>query len=165
MRERNRKIPLLYQTAAIGPSGDDPLTEDRLTEAEQVFYDKLFRLFPFERTAEGRSLDGHAALAHDAVLSMVSAVQHLHGDGIPVSPAAVWRELNDIHEGGSGTVEGATGVLDFGGTLGRNVPEDKPVAILRVDADGAVDPNVVWYCAQRSRPVAPVVTLACPATG
>ncbi|MDA3642800.1 hypothetical protein LZ318_38240 [Saccharopolyspora indica] len=165
MRERNRKIPLLYQTSAIGPASDDPLTEARLTEAEQVFYGELFRLFPFERTAEGRSRDGHAALAHDAALTMITAVQHLHGAGIPVSPAAVWRELNNIHEGGSGTVEGATGVLDFGGTLGRNVPEDKPVAILRVDADGAVDPNVVWYCPQSARPAPPLVALACPATG
>ncbi|QUH03137.1 hypothetical protein HUO13_21995 [Saccharopolyspora erythraea] len=164
MRERNRKIPFLYQTSAIGPAGADPLTEDRLVEAEQVFYDRLFDTFPFERTAEGRSLDGHAALTHDAVLSMITAVQHLHGKGVPLSPGGVWRELNDIHGGGSGTVEGATGVIDFGGNLGRNVPVDKPVAILQVDENGAVNENVIWFCG-RPRPVPTVISPPCPVTG
>lgn len=39
------------------------------------------------------------------------------------------------------------------------------MAILRVDADGAVDPDVVWYCARRARPVTSLVPLPCPATG
>jgi ABC-type branched-subunit amino acid transport system substrate-binding protein len=122
--------------------------------AEQDFYRDLRALFPFEaQQAQSRSLDGHAALSYDAALVMITAAEYLRegATSIPVTPGNLWREITDIHSaqttlpGANKAIDGATGTIDYGGDIGRHVPLNKPVAILRV-ANGQVDPDMQGYC-------------------
>ncbi|WP_033293882.1 ABC transporter substrate-binding protein [Amycolatopsis jejuensis] len=146
-REQNRALPYYYLSLASEPA----------TEAKGLardFYTTLNRtLFPFEQTARGRSFDGHAALSYDAALVMITATAYLRETSadIPVTPGAVWREITAIHTSRPDAnqtnkyIEGVTGTIDYGGDIGRNVPENKPVAVLRVEG-GEVDAALHGFC-------------------
>ena len=109
---------------------------------EQDFYRSYDRLFPAAAGAT-RSLDGHAALAYDAAETYVASVQRLRSRGqtLPISPGTVWRQISAITGPG---LRGASGYIDFGGSIDRRVPRDKPVLVLHV-ADGEVQP-ATDYC-------------------
>jgi ABC-type branched-subunit amino acid transport system substrate-binding protein len=137
--------PFYYLSFALAP-----VTEPQGPELN--FYTGLHTLFPFERNErQGRSLDGHNALSYDAAEVLITAVTYLRegSETIPVTPGTVWREITDIHTSRNQQVnkriDGATGVIDFGGGIPRHVPRNKPVAILRVN-NGEVDPNMVEIC-------------------
>ncbi len=109
---------------------------------EQDFYRSYARMFP-TRPGSGASLDGHAALAYDAVQTFAASVQRLRTNGqkVPISPGTVWRQITAITNPG---LRGASGYIDFGGRIDRHVPLDKPVLILTV-TNGEVAPTTL-YC-------------------
>lgn len=155
-RQNNRSVPFLYQSSAVGPGSGSLRDNPKQLAAERDFYSKLKRYEHDDRS----SLDGHAALAHDAALSMIEAARHVVEHNIPITPAAVWRELSNLHRDRNFT--GATGVIDFGGDLTRDVPLNKPVMILQV-RDGKVHDTLIGFCggnADRRREV----NHPCPAT-
>lgn len=121
---------------------------------EKDFYQDLRQKFRFEyQPAQGRSLDGHAALSYDAAMVMITAAEYLREGPtrIPITPGNVWREITDIHSartvqpGANKAISGATGTIDYGGDIARHVPSDKPVAILGVN-NRQVDSNVEGFC-------------------
>ncbi|WP_020665064.1 ABC transporter substrate-binding protein [Amycolatopsis benzoatilytica] len=145
-RERNRALPYYYLalasqpvTTAKGPARD--------------FYATLNAKFDFERTVRGRSFDGHAALSYDAALVMITATAYLRetSSKVPVTPGAVWREITAIHTSRPDVnqtnkyIEGASGAIDYGGDIGRHVPQEKPVAVLQVQG-GEVVPALQGFC-------------------
>lgn len=120
---------------------------------ERDFYTEYGRLFSGggQNPEASGSLDGHAALSFDTVLTFVYAVSYLHGAGesIPVSPAAVWRQISSVS--GSTGFAGASGYIDFGADVNRHVPIDKPVLVLGV-RNGEVVNDASGYCGVRRDP-------------
>jgi hypothetical protein len=106
---------------------------------------------------QGRSLDGHAALSFDAAEVMITATAYLRETAatIPVTPGSIWREITAIHTSQPDAqqtnkyIEGVTGTIDYGGDIGRNVPENKPVAVMRVEG-GEVDHHIPAFCGTAS---------------
>ena len=68
-----------------------------------------------------------------------------------MTPGGIWREITAIHTSAPDErqtnkfIEGVTGTIDYGGDIGRNVPEGKPVAVLRVEG-GEVDGQIRGFC-------------------
>jgi ABC-type branched-subunit amino acid transport system substrate-binding protein len=147
-RQQNRALPYYYASFAVASA--DPVGN------ALDFYPALNQMFPFEHTAQGRSLDGHGALSFDAAQVMITATEYLRETkvAIPVTPGTVWREITAIHTS-SGTdsaskgIDGVTGTIDYGGDIGVTVPEDKPVAILRVEGAVVKDPPA-GFCGKSS---------------
>lgn len=145
-RRQRRAMQFYYESFAPAPT-------DNTQPAERDFYSNFYDLFSFERDAQnGRSLDGHAALSYDATLTMITAAKYLREkETIPITPGTVWREITDIHTSHGGqppannSIDGVTGVIDFGGDVTQHVPFGKPVAILSVDG-GEVNSNLVGFC-------------------
>ncbi|MBB1152957.1 hypothetical protein [Amycolatopsis dendrobii] len=145
-REGNRALSYYYLALASAPA----------TPAKGLardFYTTLNAKFAFEHTEKGRSFDGHAALSYDAALVMITATAYLRetSTNIPVTPGAVWREIAAIHTSRPDAnqtnkyIEGVSGTIDYGGDIGRHVPQDKPLAVLRVQG-GEVDPELQGFC-------------------
>ena len=147
-------IPYYFQSFAVAPHTPEP-EDSRATGLDNAalnFYCKLnvFLLGP-EKPASDQcppregdlSLDGHAALAHDAASVLLRAANQLHRGGpIPITPGTVWRQINaDQHltdkdlPSPYGLV---TGRIDFGSDTNNRVPKDKMVWTLQVDATGQV---------------------------
>lgn len=155
-REQNRALPYYYVSFATAPV-TLPVGMAR------DFYTTLDQIFQFEQTSQGRSLDGHAALSFDAAQVMITATAYLRETAatIPVTPGSIWREITAIHTSQPDAqqtnkyIEGVTGTIDYGGDIGRNVPENKPVAVVRVNG-GEVDPDIPAFCGtSASRPSEP----------
>ncbi|MGH3623458.1 MAG: hypothetical protein ACRDQ5_16950, partial [Sciscionella sp.] len=85
-REPNSAVPFWYQSFAVPPDVNDKSSKPSFYYAGR---DSLHSLFPFENGHKSRSLDGHAALAYDATLTMITAVRHLRegSQTIPMTPA------------------------------------------------------------------------------
>lgn len=160
LRRSQRAVPFSYMSFAVAPRASG--------EQEDNFYASLTQMFPFESSNEGRSLDGHAALAFDATQSLITAVQYLRegAERIPITPTAVWHELSDIHTAAGDVsntkaLQGATGVIDFGGDVRRHVPINKPVAILQVQG-GRVDTSNIEYCGELGTVESQLESAWCP---
>ncbi|WP_024801397.1 hypothetical protein [Nocardia sp. BMG51109] len=143
-RQANRTLNFYYASFAVAP----PITERNGEELN--FYQTLEELFPFERNPEhGRSLDGHAALAYDAAQVLIRATSYLHTGPVshPTTPGTVWREITDIHRYPTEQrqIDGVSGTIDYGGEITRQVPKDKPVAILQV-VHGDVNTDIIGFC-------------------
>ena len=121
---------------------------------EQDFYRSYDEMF-----SSGKTLDGYAALAYDAVQTFVASIQKLRSGGpaLPISPGTVWRQVSAITGPG---LRGASGYIDFGGRIDRRVPLNKPVLVMKV-VNGEVQPEAE-YCGpppsqdQRTQPWCPV---------
>ncbi|WP_216903249.1 hypothetical protein [Nocardia alni] len=143
-RRANQALNFYYVSFASAP----PIRDRH--GAELDFYQTLDHLFPFETHPDrGRSLDGHAALAYDAAQVVITAASYLRAGSVehPITPGTVWREITDIH--GSPTqhhqIDGVSGTIDYGGDITRQVPLNKPLAILQV-VHGDVDPDILGFC-------------------
>ncbi|MBS2966086.1 hypothetical protein KGA66_23780 [Actinocrinis puniceicyclus] len=138
-RGQNLGMPYFYESFALAPSA-------AAQGSAQDFYSDLNALFPFERPPATQSLDGHAALSFDAASVMITATGLLRQGPapVPVTPTSVWREITAIH-GPNNLIAGVSGTIDFGGDVTEHVPQNKPVAILRVDK-GGVDPILAGFC-------------------
>lgn len=136
LRERYPAIPYDYLSFAVGSTHCDPRSD---------LYSTLSKLFP-EECRDGRdpSLDGHAALAYDALLCFLRAAAHLgdYGRGIPLTPGVMWHELSRI--AGDSALDGESGRIDFGGPGGAQVPDAKNIVVLRVS--GGSRPMAVGAC-------------------
>lgn len=123
----NKSIPFQYLSLALAPDlkGDPPA-------AASDFYAQLNDLFPYEKGARGRTLDGHAALSYDAAYTVLVAVSYLRRDQVAINGGTVWSALQSVTDAGGAqrSYSGVTGKIDFGGTIGRRVPLDKPVTIV-----------------------------------
>ncbi|PSM38708.1 hypothetical protein C6Y14_34505 [Streptomyces dioscori] len=77
-------------------------------------------------------LDGHAALAFDAVGVYLKAISYLQESarGMPLTPHAVWQALGTVH--GERALDGESGTIDFGGETGGHTPIDKLISVQRV---------------------------------
>lgn len=79
----------------------------------------------------------------------------------------MWREIAAIHTSRPDAnqtnkyIEGVSGTIDYGGDIGRHVPQDKPLAVLRVQG-GEVDPELQGFC---GKSVARAPDSWCPADG
>lgn len=134
-RQMYRAVP--YDYLAFAATSPDQVRQSQ----DPDFYGTYQRMFP-ALPGSSRSLDGHAALAYDAVNTYLTSVRMLRGSAVPISPATVWREIGAI----SGPeLRGASGYIDFGGRTGRNVPVEKPVLILQVRG-GEVLPDTASHC-------------------
>ncbi|MFC4055761.1 hypothetical protein ACFOY4_39260 [Actinomadura syzygii] len=108
-------------------------------------YSTMKKLFPEEcKQVETTSLDGHAALAFDAVNLYLKAVGRLQDTAPRLQPSAlaVWQALSRIH--GSSALDGESGRVDFGGVVDQQTPLDKLISVQRVH--GAERPAQVGYC-------------------
>jgi hypothetical protein len=123
----NRSVPFQYLSLALAPElrGEVP------AEASD-FYAQLNSVFPYETTGRGRTLDGHAALNYDAAYTVVVAVSYLRRDHVAINGGTVWTALQSMTDAGGAqrSYRGVTGKIDFGGTIGRRVPVDKPITIV-----------------------------------
>ncbi|MFC9688964.1 hypothetical protein ACFTSF_10520 [Kribbella sp. NPDC056951] len=111
-------------------------------------YSTLRELFPEEcEKVKNSSLDGHAALAFDAVNLFLKAIGQLQDSapGLPLTPAAVWHGLSAIH--GKSALDGESGKIDFGGRVDQHVPVDKLVSVQHID--GRLAPRQVGFCGKR----------------
>ncbi len=123
----NLSIPFQYLALSLAPD----LLENATSESAD-FYGRLEELFQYETDDRGRSLDGHAALSFDAAYTVVLATSFLHRDSIAVNGGTVWSALQSITDadGAQRGYQGVTGRIDFGGSVSRRVPVNKPVAIV-----------------------------------
>jgi len=142
----NQSIPFQYLALSLAP---DLLATASPQSAD--FYVRLQELFPYEKTDRGRSLDGHAALSYDAAYAIVLATSYLRRDSIAVNGGTVWSALQSITDadGAKRGYQGVTGPIDFGGSVTRRVPVDKPVAIVTFQR-GAPVPKATIVCGARS---------------
>ncbi|MDT3444491.1 hypothetical protein [Pseudofrankia sp. BMG5.37] len=117
-------------------------TRSQPCDPSSSLYQTMSELFPADcRRSADASLDGHAALAYDAALIVLQAVQSLADHRIPLGPAAVWRGLGTIH--GDLHIDGESGLIDFGAG-GSQAPVDKFVAVMKIDGVG--EPTEVSSC-------------------
>lgn len=108
-------------------------------------YSTMKTLFADECTRVGStSLDGHAALAFDAVNLYLKAVGKLQdtAPAPPLTAPAVWHALSSIH--GKSALDGESGRIDFGGVVDQQIPLDKLISVQRVD--GAKQPTQRGFC-------------------
>lgn len=138
----NRSVPFDYLSPVLAPElgGQVP------AEAHD-FYARLNRLFPDKTTDRGRSLDGRAALTYDAAYTVVVAASYLSRDGIVINGGTLGPALISVTDaaGAQRRYQGVTGPIDFGGTVSRRVPLNRPVTIVNF-ADGlpkALDQHIV----------------------
>jgi hypothetical protein len=133
-------IPFKYLSFAMSP-----LLGGEMPPTATDFYARLGTLFaPPGETAEqaairrARSLNGHAALNYDAASTAVLAVRHLARNDVPITGQTLWPALMSVTDaaGAQRRYLGATGTIDFGGSVDRRVPVDKPITV--VDFDGEV---------------------------
>ncbi|MEV0036219.1 hypothetical protein [Streptomyces sp. NPDC050804] len=114
-------------------------------EGDSDLYSTMKRLFPDEcEQVRSTSLDGHAALAFDAVNLYLKAVGRLQDTApqLPLTPPAVWHAISSIH--GDAALDGESGRIDFGGVVDQQIPLDKLISIQRVD--GAKPPVQTGFC-------------------
>ncbi|GAA3042894.1 hypothetical protein GCM10010464_03600 [Pseudonocardia yunnanensis] len=146
----NTAVPFEYLSFATAPE----LLSTPPSESSD-FYARLNSMFPYEQTSDrGRSLDGHAALNHDAAYTAILAVSYLARDGVAIDGGTVWSALMSVTDaaGAQRRYLGVTGPIDFGGTVGRRVPIDKPITVIRFTGGGpTAQDNIV--CAGRGDPL------------
>jgi hypothetical protein len=145
----NRSVPFQYLSFALAPQlgGQVPV------EATD-FYSRLNTLFPYEETTRGRSLDGHAALNYDAAYTTILAISYLARDGIAINGGTIWAALMSITDADDAQrrYRGVTGTIDFGGTVARRIPVDKPITVVSF-ADGAPNAGENLHCGARDDPL------------
>ncbi|MFG2205992.1 hypothetical protein [Streptomyces sp. NPDC048638] len=108
-------------------------------------YAEMSRLFPKEcAKVPSSSLDGHAALGFDAVKLYINAVKQLREEaaGMPLTPPAVWHAISGVH--GDEALDGASGIISFGGDVDRQVPLDKLLSVQHIDEKGR--PAQAGFC-------------------
>lgn len=142
--EDNRSVPFRYLSFAVAPEQADAVQPEAAD-----FYQALNTLFPYEGTNRGRSLDGHAAMTFDAAYTAVLAAGHLRRNDIALTGGHLWPSLLGMTDrnGAQRAYQGVTGSIDFGGTVARRVPINKPIALI-LFRDGAPQPAETIICAE-----------------
>ncbi|ASO19576.1 hypothetical protein FHR81_000746 [Actinoalloteichus hoggarensis] len=144
-RTRFSRVPFHYLSFAVGSlscTDSDP-TESDSTPSD--LYRTMVDLFPQVcQSTTDPSMDGHAALAYDALNLLSRAVDDLRsGDPkLPIEPGMVQNALSRVHS--QGAYYGETGRIDFSSDVNSQVPADKFVAVLL--ADGSDAPILLGSC-------------------
>lgn len=134
-RERFPQIP--YDSMALALGGQDCRSETDLSNA-------LRELFPNSCPERRNSyLTDGAAVAYDSLSVVVSAVNRLHEENTAVNAGAVWHMITKLT--GQFKIDGVSGLIDFG-PRGSQIPQDKFIAVMRVEHGGA--PKVQAICGQ-----------------
>ncbi|MDQ7909088.1 hypothetical protein RB614_31655 [Phytohabitans sp. ZYX-F-186] len=126
-RSRFPKIPYEFLDFTLGSAS---------CKGPSDLYTTMKKLFPEEcAQIPNTSLDGHAALAFDAVNLYLKATGRLRDAAprMPLTAAAVWKALSGIH--GDAVLDGESGHIDFGGVVDQQIPLDKLISIQRVHGD------------------------------
>ncbi|WP_232665967.1 ABC transporter substrate-binding protein [Pseudonocardia sp. TRM90224] len=147
----NRSVPYQFLSLATGPEvQSEPPVEST------DFYAALNDLFPEESVIRSRTLDGHAALNYDAAYTVVVAVRYLRDNHVQINGGTVWRALMSVTDAADArqSYRGVTGRIDFGGTVDRRVPVDKPVTIVTF-RDGGPDARETIVCGPLTDPDTP----------
>ncbi|MFG2892409.1 ABC transporter substrate-binding protein [Streptomyces sp. NPDC048248] len=129
-------IPYDFLDFTLGSASCDGTSE---------LYSEMNKLFPDEcAKVANTSLDGHAALAFDAVKLFINAVKQLREDAsdMPLTPPAVWHAISGVH--GEGALDGESGIIGFGGDVDRQVPLDKLLSVQHIDGVGR--PSQAGFC-------------------
>ncbi len=129
-------IPYDFLDFTLGSASCDGTSE---------LYSEMNKLFPEEcAKVANSSLDGHAALAFDAVKLFINAVKQLREDAsdMPLTPPAVWHAISGVH--GEGALDGESGIIGFGGDVDRQVPLDKLLSVQHIDGVGR--PSQAGFC-------------------
>ncbi|WP_153455657.1 type 1 periplasmic-binding domain-containing protein [Streptomyces smaragdinus] len=130
------RVPYEFLDFTVGSAGCD---------GQSDLYATMRQLFPEEcASAPDTSLDGHAALAFDAVNLHLTALAHLQDTAprLPLTPAALWHGLSGIH--GDDALDGESGKIDFGGVVDQQVPIDKLISVQHVE--GGKRPRQIGFC-------------------
>lgn len=158
-RGQTRTAPYYYVSFSNLP-GRDPHGTDLRKPAQEFLYgpSSFTDLFRFEQPDTTRRLDDNAELGFDSAQVIIRAASYLRDSGnVPVTRGTIWREITAIHTSRPGrnqinnVIEGATGTIDFGGDITRQVPQDKPIAIYRV-INGSIDLDFHKYCEHTGKP-------------
>jgi hypothetical protein len=74
----------------------------------------------------------------------VNAVKQLREEAarMPLTPPAVWHAISGVH--GDEALDGASGIISFGGEVDRQVPLDKLLSVQRIDKAGR--PAQAGFC-------------------
>jgi hypothetical protein len=147
-RRAGNAVPFMYASFAVLPESRSQAVYGSYPSL-QNFFTTYTRLFDFGGTPEGASLDGHAALTYDATVTVIAGVRNLTGPTVtvPVSPLSLWQSLREIR--GGRAIEGASGTIDFEGSVTGGVTARKAVYMAEVRG-GAVDPTSIEFCGLRS---------------
>jgi hypothetical protein len=138
LSSQDRAIPPRYVSFAVAPPAS--------RQGSSNFYSTLDDLFPDAGRRGPESLDGHAALTHDAAYAALFAAATLRQKDLPVTRGTLWPALTDP----TGFV-GATGRIVFDGGPHGQVPPGKAVAVVSF-AEGAPIPASAMVCAESSGP-------------
>lgn len=133
------RIPYEFLDFTLGSASCDSSSD---------LYSTMKKLFPEEcEQIANTSLDGHAALAFDAVNLYLKAVGRLQDTApqMPLTAPAVWQALSRIH--GTAALDGESGRIDFGGVVDQQIPLDKLISVQRVH--GVERPAQVGFCGRR----------------
>ena len=147
-RRTSNAVPFTYVSFAVLPDSRDQRAYGSYPSL-QNFFTTYTGLFKFGGTPEGASLDGHAALTYDATIVVIAGVRNLRRSTvtIPVTTLSLWQSLHQLR--GSRAVEGASGTIDFEGSVTGGVTAQKAVYLVDV-RDGQVDANSIVFCGLRS---------------
>ncbi|AJE86018.1 hypothetical protein SLNWT_5642 [Streptomyces albus] len=142
-RTRFTRVPFDFLDFTLGSAS---------CEGASNLYGTMKKLFPEQcdpDTVRDSSLDGHAALAFDAVNLYLKAIGRLrdNASGIPLSAAALWHGLSSIY--GKEALDGESGRIDFGGRVDRQIPVDKLISVQRVTNGRSAEQ--VGFCGQVGR--------------
>jgi hypothetical protein len=114
-------------------------------------YGAMKDLFPWSCADRARpGIDRHGALNYDAVNLYINAIRQImrpSNHQLPLTPATIRFALTEVH--GDRALQGESGTIDFGGQVGRRVPVDKLISVLRFESDADVTP--IGLCGRLSR--------------
>lgn len=102
-------------------------------DSRSSLYTTMKELFPDVCAGAAKSsLDGHAALAFDAMNLILRSIDNLLASdpAPPLTPAAVWHSLGMIH--GARAFDGESGLVDFRGYVDVHAPVDKLISVQRI---------------------------------
>ncbi|MGW9042959.1 hypothetical protein ACWGQL_10450 [Streptomyces lydicus] len=135
-REHYPGIPYDFLDFTLGSARCDGSSE-LYAELSRIFHDECAKI-------PNSSLDGHAALGFDAVKLYVNAVKQLREEAaqMPLTPPAVWHAISGVH--GDEALDGASGMISFGGDVDRQVPLDKLLSVQHIDGTG--HPTQAGFC-------------------
>lgn len=135
-REHYPGIPYDFLDFTLGSARCDG-TSELYAELSRIFHDECAKV-------PNSSLDGHAALGFDAVKLYVNAVKQLREEAaqMPLTPPAVWHAISGVH--GDEALDGASGIISFGGEVDRQVPLDKLLSVQHIDKVGR--PTQAGFC-------------------
>ncbi|AOS62808.1 hypothetical protein [Actinoalloteichus hymeniacidonis] len=125
---REIAVPFYYLTFAVGQESCDAEDSNEPSRSMGRLFSEICGSEDYDP-----ALDGHAALAYDALDAFVIAVREIDtASGVPISPGMAHHQLGQIR---GNAFNGTTGTIDFNG---GQVPIDKQVAVMHTSGNDVV---------------------------